>query len=307
MPSNGGQGGPEKARRANPATPGTGTEGGYGPVLYTVRSGAGPGATDGPPVPFREGTRARFGRDDEQCLIAAWTQMQDIPSLSRVVGELWCEDGRMWVRNDSWVHDLVVSDRHGARGRLAACADGLQGDAMTIPVPSGRLTVPTAGPWGVDIERVAPLPPARDRPVPPPASEAGPPRQDAAGRQEPPGDRLTVSVGDIPDGLRDVANALCAPMLSGATVPAPYRDIARACGVSKAKARNVVVELCELYLPQVEALHPHTGRDEERRVAAVALLLVGRHKVPAPPDDPAWRQDRRRRAARQAFARRAAP
>lgn len=259
-----------------------------GPVLYVVRN------EHDDPVPFRDGTRERFGRDDYECRIAAWSQM-DAALLSRVAGELWCDNGRMWVRNDSAAHELVVSGRHGQRGKLAPRRQGMVGDSMTVPLPDGSLTVPTAGPWRLVIERAAPLPGPASAPGRPAAGAV--PAVDGNGRQALPGSRETVRVGAVPDGCRDVANALCSPLLAGKPMPATYNEIARACGVSMPKARRTVIKLCEAYLPQIRALSPQEADDEERLAAAVAWLLVDREKVPAPPDDLPWRQDQRLRAA----------
>jgi hypothetical protein len=88
----------------------------------------------------------------------------------------------------------------------------------------------------------------------------------------------TVRVDDVPQEHREVAEALCAPLLAGGSLPATYTQIAAVLGVTPRTARRRADELTDRYRAQVVAL-PGGVRGGETFTAAVARLLVHRGKV----------------------------
>ncbi len=88
----------------------------------------------------------------------------------------------------------------------------------------------------------------------------------------------TVRVPDVPEQHRDVAEAVCAPLLRGAPGPATYAEVAAVLGVSARTARRRVEALVEEYAGTVRAL-PGGLRPEDTLTAAVARLLVHRGKL----------------------------
>jgi hypothetical protein len=213
-------------------------------------------ADDGP-YPFREGTRMRFGRDDESCQIVVWEQING-RALSRVAGELWCTGGQMWVRNLSTAHELVVAGGTAAQLLPARLATD-PGHACSLPAPQATVAAPSTGTWTLTIEGLG-----------------GPDRPGWSG-----GGHLTLRVGDIPGRHHAAAEALCAPLLAGGTAPATYAQIAAARGWTERAARRRVEELCEHYRAQVEAL-PGGRLPGETLTQAVARTLVTRNKLPLP-------------------------
>ncbi|MEW1958971.1 hypothetical protein [Kineococcus sp. NPDC059986] len=88
----------------------------------------------------------------------------------------------------------------------------------------------------------------------------------------------TVRVPDVPAQHRDVAEAVCAPLLRGAPGPATYAEVAAVLGVSARTARRRVEALVEEYADTVRAL-PGGVRPQDTLTAAVARLLVHRGKL----------------------------
>jgi hypothetical protein len=219
------------------------------------------GYADEDPYSFADGTRMRFGRDDDACEIPVWEQING-RSLSRVAGELWCGDGQMWARNLSTAHELVVAGGGAAR-TLAARSAGEPGPACSLPAPRATVSAPSTGSWTLTVTAVA----AAGR------TEAWPGEVPAGG---------TVRVGDVPDRHRPAAEALCAPLLAGGPAPATYAEVAVALGRSERVARRRVEELCAHYRAQVEAL-PGGWRPDETLTQAVARILVTRNKLGARP------------------------
>ena len=223
---------------------------------------------DDEPYPFRDGTRMRFGRDDELCQIPVWEQIHG-RALSKVAGELWCANGQMWVRNLSTAHELAVSG--GTASRVLPARVGADpGHACSVPSPHGTASAPSTGTWSLVVTRVA---------------AARGPRDDPATAAE----QRTLRVGDIPVRHRAAAEALCAPLLEGSsTVPATYAQIAAAQGCTERVARRRVDELCAHYEAQIAAL-PGGRLRGETLAQAVARTLVARGKfaVPAVPAVPA--------------------
>lgn len=216
------------------------------------RAGAAPlalfavGYADEDPHPFREGTRLRFGRDDDACEIVIWEQL-NARSLSRVAGELWCADGQMWVRNLSQAHELVVAGGTSVQV-LPARAGGEPGHACSVPRPRATVTAPSTGTWALTVTS---------------------PHD---------GEEMTLRVGDVPEQHRAAAEALCAPLLAGGPAPATYAQVAASLGSSDRVARRRVEDLCEHYRPQIDAL-PGGRLPGETLTAAVARTLVARNKL----------------------------
>lgn len=206
---------------------------------------------DDEPHLFWNGTRMRFGRDDETCQIPIWEQING-RALSKVAGELWCSDGQMWVRNLSTAHEVVVAGPPGTRV-LPSRVGAEPGHACSVPSPRGEVMAPSTGPWRLTIEAVQPV------------QSAGP----------------TLRLENIPDPHRDAAEALCLPMLKGGTTPATYAEIAASTGWTERVARRRVEELCEHYQAQVEAL-PGGRQPAETLSQAVARALVARSKFAVP-------------------------
>ncbi|WP_432563716.1 hypothetical protein [Kineococcus sp. SYSU DK003] len=88
----------------------------------------------------------------------------------------------------------------------------------------------------------------------------------------------TVRVDDVPAAHRDVAQAWCAPLLAGGSLPASYAEIAAALNITARTARRRVEELTDRYSAQVLAL-PGGLRPGETLSTATARLLVHRGKV----------------------------
>jgi hypothetical protein len=207
---------------------------------------------DEDPVPFREDTRMLFGRDDEVCQLPIWEQL-NLRTLSRVAGELWCAGGQMWVRNLSAAHELVVAGPRSAQ-LLPARTGADPGPACSLPPPRATVTAPSTGNWALEVRRV--------------------------GGPDPGGD-LTVRIGNVPERHRATAEALCGPLLAGASTPATYGQIAAATGWTERVARRRVEELCAHYREQIEAL-PGGRLPGETLPQAVARVLVARGKVGTP-------------------------
>ncbi len=224
------------------------------PVLFVARY-----ETEGP-FRFSDGTHMRFGRDDDACEITIWEQILS-STLSRVAGELWCANGRMWVQNLSTVHEIVVEGKDG-KSTLRARLPDEPGEARSVPVPRGTILAPTTGSWRIVVEQVAPLNHVN-------------PAQPAPGE-------LTERFSDVPEPMWATANALCEPWLQGSSGPASHTRVAQVLGVSPRQGRRRVDELCEFYRYQIAAL-PGGQRAGETLTEAVARQLYQRRRVPAPP------------------------
>lgn len=209
---------------------------------------------DDDPSPFWEGTRMLFGRDDAVCQIPIWEEINS-RTLSRVAGELWCEDGQLWVRNLSTAHELVATGPASAQVLPARIGAG-PGSACSLPVPRATVTAPSTGTWALSVARSGGPGDERD---------------------------LTLRVENIPDRHRAVAEALCAPLLAGAPTPATYAQIAAATGWTERVARRRVEELCAHYQPQLDALAGGRLPGETLHQAVARVLVVrGKLGVPGP-------------------------
>ncbi len=212
---------------------------------------------------FREGDRRTFGRNDEQCDIVAWGAIHD-RRLSRVAGELWRQDGEMWVRNLSTAHDLQVTVPGSANLEpLPPRAHGTRGVARSLPAPEAWVH----GPDGLElrvlqIAGAAPSAPAE------------------------PADTLEVTAtyrpAPVPVNLLHVALAVCEPLLLGESAPATYRQVQERLGPPLApltyKAVRLRVEtLVDLYL---DHLPRHAARESARRMAEEPQLVDGTWRFP---------------------------
>jgi hypothetical protein len=175
-----------------------------------------------------------FGRDPDACDVVVWSALNE-PTLSRRAGVLWLVDGQLWLRNLSLGHDLlVVVPGQPPQGHLPprTGADD-PGAARTLPARSCLVL----GPAGCELV------------VRPPAETAlgtalaGAPLPDDESDLE-----RTLVVPTVPGHLRAVAEALCAPLLSGGALPATYAQICEQLGIESVKrVRSLVAELCALY------------------------------------------------------------
>ncbi len=193
----------------------------------------------GEPDVMYEFTAARpgyvFGRDDEACDIVIWSALND-QALSRVAGRIWLMDGELWLRNLSRHHDLMVQ------------VPGLPPEPYLPPsgppydtgparsLPSRSCIVLAPGGCELVVHHAAVELPGRSLPP------------------DPVDPHTTISLPPVPDHLADVATALCAPLLAGSRLPATYAETAEAAGLSRARTRALVAELCELYAAAVPEL-----------------------------------------------------
>jgi len=200
---------------------------------------------------FWNGTRMRFGRDDETCQIPVWEEINR-RALSKVAGELWYSKGQMWVRNLSTVHELVVGGPTGSQ-LLPARLRSDPGHACSVPSPRGTITAPSTGTWSLEVRPMETV------------EDSGP----------------TLHIDNIPERHRDAAEALCAPMLAGGSRVATYAEIAAGTGWSERVARRRVEELCEHFQAQIAAL-PGGHLPGETLAQAVARILVTRNKFAVP-------------------------
>jgi hypothetical protein len=222
-----------------------------------------------------------FGRDPDACDVVIWSALNE-PTLSRQAGRLWYADGQVWLRNLSRSHDLLVQEAgrppEGPLPRRAHDAD--PGAARTLP--AGPCLV--LGPAGCEL--------VVDAPSFAPAAVA----DDAAPAES------TAVIPAVPAHLQDVAEALCAPLLAGGTLPATYAQIGGRLGTdSHKRVRLLVAELCGLYANGAAvADHAQARRSREERVVSA---LVGRPAHRVGPDG--WRFDEAPRGGADAERRRA--
>ncbi|WP_143448349.1 FHA domain-containing protein [Kineosporia sp. A_224] len=171
-----------------------------------------------------------FGRDPDACDVVVWSALNE-PTLSRRAGVLWLADGQLWLRNLSRGHDLlVVVPGQPPLGHLPprAGADD-PGAARTLPARSCLVL----GPAGCElVVRPAAVTALTGAALPDDESDV----------------ERTLVVPAVPGHLRAVAEALCAPLLSGGALPATYAQICEQLGIESVKrVRSLVAELCTLY------------------------------------------------------------
>lgn len=219
----------------------------------------------GEPDVMYEFTAARrgylFGRD-ESCDIVIWSALND-QALSRVAGRIWLMDGDLWLRNLSRHHDLMIQVPGMPPEPYlppAGPADG-PGPARSLP----RRTCLVLGPSGCELV------------VHQTADRLGG-VDDVTAVVDP---HSTEALPAVPDHLRDVASALCAPLLDGSRLPASYAQVVEALGAGRTRVRALVAELCDVYaaaVPELAASARDRWDDEDALLSAYAeheARLVG--------------------------------
>lgn len=228
-----------------------------------------------------DGCRRTFGRDDERCDIVIWSAINAV-HLARVAGVIFRMDGELWIRNVAESHalQLWVPGRPPEPELPPRRSAGERGAARSIPGPVCWIV----GPDGCELlvrQDAARTPDLREKGR---ASVAG-----ASGPSAP----TTSAVPPVPEHLRPVAVAVCAPLLRGSRFPATYSEVAATLRLrSPRSARRLVEALCEHYptssKPLVECAQPPelvvpgVGRVLSLPVYYdVAHLLVNHHRVDA--------------------------
>jgi hypothetical protein len=207
---------------------------------------------------FGSGSWARFGRDDALCEIVVWEELRGA-ALSRIAGELWCFAGdEMWVRNLSYAHEIAVAGQTGPPQILPPRQNGERGRACSLP-GQAVVSVPTTGDWRISVVSVG----AR------PADSRTAPTVDP---------ERTWSIGHVPEHLRPVAAALCAPILLRGDQPASYTEISGSLGVTVRQARRYVDKLCAHYRTQISAGN-EWSESGQAGYFQIADLLVSRGRV----------------------------
>ncbi len=203
---------------------------------------------------LREGDRRRFGRDDAQVEIPIWSAIHT-NRLSRVAGELWCQDGQVWLRNLSTAHELELVLAWGPPLEPLPRRDpGEPGRACDVPGPEAWVR----GPDGLDLH-------VRQRRTSGTSSERG--AQRSATRAAPP----------VPDELRPVAAALCEPLLLGGPTPATYTLVAQRLGLTR---KGAILRVEKLLAHYEEHLPGVQGRARERALRTEPQLVDGRWLLP---------------------------
>jgi hypothetical protein len=197
-----------------------------------------------------EGQSRLFGRDDARCEIVIWSALNGT-ELSRVAGRIWRMDGELWVRNLSTRHELQIRqpDLPSEAPLPPRREDGVDpGPARSIP---GEVAYVEA-PGGCELlvrQRRTPL----------------------EGR-DPDSGQATSRVPPVPAQLRQVAVALCEPLLSGGQLPATYSEIMRRTGTASLKrTRTLVGELCSAYVREIPQLRDRIVARLEREERELGL------------------------------------
>lgn len=203
---------------------------------------------------FPVGAWGRFGRDDDVCEIPVWEEVR-ADRLSRVAGELWAAEGQLWVRNLSTSHELGVFCDSGLPVFLPPRTPGERGRACSAP-SRGHLATPSAGDWVITVQTFEPPTTSSD---------------DATTAH-------TSRLGPVPDKLRPVAAALCAPVFDDTGAAATYDEVAQRLGITRRQARRSVESLCAHY---ADVLRRPRRPDEAMAPTYVHLarLLVTRRLV----------------------------
>ncbi|GAA0303869.1 hypothetical protein [Kineococcus aurantiacus] len=234
-----------------------------GPSLTVVYTGEQDEVYDFPV----EGCRRTFGRDDERCDIVVWSALNG-SDLARVAGVVFRMDGELWLRNLAVSHSLRVQvpGRPPEPDLPPRRSEADRGPARSLPGP----VCTVVGPDGCEL-LVRQEPHPRPDPVRPAASPGAPTR---------------FEVPAVPDHLRLVAVAVCAPLLRGERFPASYSEVAATLRLRSARtARRLVDELCAGYT----AAHPGPGERPPGDCRTLRLpvyhdlahVLVGHHRIDA--------------------------
>ncbi len=219
---------------------------------------------------FREGSRMRFGRDDGACEIPVWEHIETrADTLSRVAGELLCDDGTMWVRNLSESHELRVRGAGEPGHTLGRRQAPWPAPGRSLPFPFAELSVPSSGNWRITVEAVGPSRP----PVPGETTVTRP--VDCAVVV-----RTTEVFPAVPTRWQATARALCLPLLTGdGAVASTYAQVAELTEQSRRQARRAVDDLCNYYEQELGRGFHGWQRSHESRASALARLLVDRGAV----------------------------
>ncbi len=214
----------------------------------------------------------RFGRDDGVCEIPIWEQIETrTKTLSRLAGELLCDDGTMWVRNLSESHELRVTGTGEPGHTLGHRQAPWPAPGRSLPFPYAELSVPSSGEWRIIVEAVGPIPALGPRE----SSQTG---GGAVGGVVV---RTTEVFPAVPARWQAAARALCLPLLTGTgPVPSTYAQVADLTRQSRRQARRAVDDLCDYYEEELGKGFHGWQRARETRASALARLLVDRGAVP---------------------------
>jgi len=202
-----------------------------------------------------EGKGRLFGRDDAACDIVIWSAINGT-ELSRVAGRIWRTEGELWLRNLSTRHDLHLSQPglpeeaplppRRDDGRDPGPARSIPGDVAYVRGPGGCELVVHQRRASFETDR----------------------RDDAD---------MTSHVPPVPEHLRAVAAALCAPLLSGSQLPAAYSEIMKNADTGSLKrTRTLVAELCAPYVAEVPHLRERIIARQEREERELELPAEAR-------------------------------
>lgn len=198
----------------------------------------------------RDGQQLLFGRDDEVCDVVVWAAINDT-ELSRVAGRIWRMEGQLWIRNLSTHHDLTIVPSGSPPDAPLPARRGSEDPGSARSLPNGISLV--RGPGGCELI-------TEQSPV---TAEVAIPsvRHDENTQRVPP----------IPGHLREVATALCEPLLAGGQFPATYAEIAERVSIDSVKrVRLLVAELCETYRHALPPTAESSGRPVDEAGAAPA-------------------------------------
>lgn len=194
-----------------------------------------------------------FGRDPSACELVIWEELSG-NSLSGVAGRIWRQWGQLWIANLSRSHDLFLQvPGFPPEEPLSLHAPGLPLNARTIP-GSRCLVRGRSGAWALVVDQVVDPDDV--------AAALGP--GVAWGAEVTAGASVTERAPAVPVDLRDLATALCEPLLHGARLPASYPQIARRLGTSVKVARLRVDRLVAQYENDNPILR-RRREDRERR------------------------------------------
>ncbi len=199
----------------------------------------------------RDGQSLQFGRDPGVDIVI-WTAMNG-RELSRVAGTIWRMDDELWIRNLSTHHDLylVVTGRPPEPPLPPRMDEADRGPARAIP---GEVAFIRA-PGGCELLVKQLRPPA-------------------AGRRDLEGE-ITIRAPEVPGDLREVAAALCEPLIGGGQLPATYAQVqARLKIESLKKVRRLVARLIEVYVDEVPVLRERAAERMHREALQLGIAGV---------------------------------
>ena len=175
-----------------------------------------------------DGQSRAFGRDHEACDIVIWAAHNGT-SLARRAGEIWRWGDELWIRNLSTTHEIDISTpgnppEQPLRRRRDHSAKGA---ACSIPAPFAVVTAPGGCLLEIRQDQIAYGEEALNY-----------------GLAEP----TVAVVPEVPEEFRQLAAALCEPLLRGSRLPAAYAEVlARLQRPSLRALRKDVEALCEHY------------------------------------------------------------